>query len=121
VTHDPLPIAKADPTQLVQLFQNLLGNAIKFRGGKDPRIHISAQPKDNEWLLSVGDNGIGIDPQYSDRIFGIFQLLHGSGEYSGTGIGLAICRKIVEGHSGRIWVQSEPGKGATFFFTLPHA
>jgi light-regulated signal transduction histidine kinase (bacteriophytochrome) len=121
VTHDPLPMTKADPTQLVQLFQNLLGNAIKFRGRKDPRIHISAQPKDNEWLLSVGDNGIGIDPQYSDRIFGIFQRLHGRGEYSGTGIGLAICRKIVEGHGGRIWVQSEPGKGATFFFTLPRA
>lgn len=119
VTHDPLPMTKADPTQLVQLFQNLLGNAIKFHGGKDPRIHISAQPKDNEWLLSVGDNGIGIDPQYSDRIFGIFQRLHGRGEYSGTGIGLAICRKIVEGHGGRIWVQSEPEKGATFFFTLP--
>jgi light-regulated signal transduction histidine kinase (bacteriophytochrome) len=121
VTRDPLPMTKADPTQLVQLFQNLLGNAIKFCGGKDPRIHISAQPKGNEWLLSVGDNGIGIDPQYSDRIFGIFQRLHGRGEYSGTGIGLAICRKIVEGHGGRIWVQSQPGKGATFFFTLPHA
>ena len=119
VTHDPLPMTKADPTQLVQLFQNLLGNAIKFRGGKDPRIHISAQPKGNEWLLSVGDNGIGIDHRYSDRIFGIFQRLHGRGEYSGTGIGLAICRKIVEGHGGRIWVQSQPGKGATFFFTLP--
>ena len=121
VTHDPLPMTKADPTQLVQLFQNLLGNAIKFRGGKDPRIHISAQPKGNEWLLSVGDNGIGIDHRYSDRIFGIFQRLHGRGEYSGTGIGLAICRKIVEGHGGRIWVQSQPGKGATFFFTLPRA
>jgi signal transduction histidine kinase len=119
VTHDPLPVMTVDPTQLVQLFQNLVGNAIKFRGKDDPRIHISARPSDGWWLLSVGDNGIGIDPKDSNRIFGIFQRLHGRGEYSGTGIGLAICRKIVEGHGGKIWVQSEPGKGATFFFTLP--
>jgi signal transduction histidine kinase len=119
VTYDPLPVTTADPTQLVQLLQNIIGNAIKFRGKDDPHIHVSAQAKGNEWLLSVSDNGIGIDPEHSDRIFGIFQRLHGRGEYSGTGIGLAICRKIVEGHGGKIWVQSEPGKGATFFFTLP--
>lgn len=119
VTHDPLPRITADQTQLVQLFQNLVGNAVKFRGQADPLIHVSAQRNGASWLFSVRDNGIGIDHQYFDRIFGIFQRLHGRGEYPGTGIGLAICRKIVEGHGGRIWVESEPGKGAAFFFTVP--
>ena len=119
VTHGPLPTVRADSTQLVQLFQNLIGNAIKFRGTETQSIHVSAEPKNGKWLFSVRDNGIGIDPEHSDRIFGIFQRLHGRGEYSGTGIGLAICKKIVEGHGGQIWVDSEPGKGATFFFTLP--
>jgi signal transduction histidine kinase len=120
VTHDPLPKITADGTQLVQLFQNLVGNAIKFRGQSDPLIHVSAQRNGATWLFSVRDNGIGIAQQYFDRIFGIFQRLHGRGEYPGTGIGLAICRKIVEGHGGKIWAESEPGNGATFFFTLPN-
>jgi signal transduction histidine kinase len=119
VTHGPLPTVRADSTQLIQLFQNLVGNALKFRGTETQNIHVSAEPKNGKWLFSVRDNGIGINPEHSDRIFGIFQRLHGRGEYPGTGIGLAICKKIVEGHGGQIWVDSEPGKGATFFFTLP--
>ncbi len=119
VTHDPLPSVKADERQMTQLFQNLISNAIKFRGQQPPRIHVSATRRDDEWLFSVQDNGIGIDSQYADRIFVIFQRLHNRDEYSGTGIGLAICKKIVERHGGRIWVESEPGKGSIFFFTLP--
>jgi signal transduction histidine kinase len=118
ITHDPLPKVQADETQLVQLFQNLIGNAIKYRGPEPPRIHVSARPEDGSYVLSVRDNGIGIDPQYHDRVFGIFKRLHGR-EYPGTGIGLAICKKIVERHGGRIWVDSKSGEGATFSFTLP--
>jgi light-regulated signal transduction histidine kinase (bacteriophytochrome) len=119
VTHDPLPTVMADNLQMGQLFQNLIGNAIKFRGNEPPRIHVSASRKGNVWTFSVGDNGIGIAPEYAERIFIIFQRLHGRKEYDGTGIGLAICKRIVERHGGRIWAESEVGKGATFYFTLP--
>ncbi|MBF8267207.1 MAG: hypothetical protein HW388_715 [Dehalococcoidia bacterium] len=121
VTHDPLPTVMADATQLTQVFQNLIGNAIKFHGEEPPRVHVSAEPKDNEWLFSVRDNGIGIEPEYFDRVFVIFQRLHSRLEYPGTGIGLALCKRIVERHGGRIWVESELGKGTTFYFTLPAA
>lgn len=119
ITQDRLPTVRGDAKQLAQVFQNLLSNAIKFRGDQPPIIHISAQRKDGEWLFSVRDQGIGIDPQYAGRIFVIFQRLHTRAEYPGTGIGLAICKKIVERHGGRIWVESEAGKGATFWFSLP--
>jgi light-regulated signal transduction histidine kinase (bacteriophytochrome) len=120
ITHNSLPTVKADSSQMIRLFQNLVGNAIRFHGQNPPRIHISADLKKTEWVFSVRDNGIGLDHAYSDRIFVIFQRLHPKTKYPGTGIGLAICKKIVERHAGRIWVESEPGQGATFYFTLPH-
>ncbi|QJB43114.1 sensor histidine kinase [Dolichospermum flos-aquae] len=119
ITHDPLPTVMADETQLIQLFLNLIGNAIKFRSSQPPKIHISAKRLEDEWLFSVQDNGIGLDPQFSDRIFIIFQRLHTRDEYPGTGMGLAICKKIIECHRGRIWVESQLGQGTTFYFTIP--
>ena len=118
ITNDGLPAVMADPTQLVQLFQNLISNAVRFRGDDAPRIHISVQEKPAEWLFSVRDNGIGIAPEYRERIFAIFQRLHPQSHAQGTGIGLAICKRIVERHGGKLWVESEPGRGSTFYFTI---
>ncbi len=119
IAHDPLPALRADEAQLGQVFQNLISNAIKFRQpDKRPSVYISAAPLPEEWLFQVTDNGIGFEPQYSERIFGLFKRLHGHDEYSGSGVGLAICRKIIERHGGRIWGESELGQGARFFFTL---
>ena len=119
ITHDPLPTVIGDAIQLGQLFQNLIGNAIKFRGEKPPSVHVTAERQAGDWLFSFRDDGIGIDSQYAQRIFVIFQRLHTKEEYPGTGIGLALCKKIVERHNGRIWVESQPHKGSTFRFTLP--
>jgi PAS domain S-box-containing protein len=118
VTHDALPRVLGDDEQMVQLLQNLIDNSIKFRSKEPPLIHVGARQLSERWLFFVRDNGIGIDPQYTGRVFVIFQRLHSRDDYPGTGIGLAICRKIIERHGGHIWVDSEPGKGATFYFTL---
>ena len=122
ITHDELPTVIADEKQLIQLFQNLISNAIKFRKPDEPpKIHISSRKDDEnmEYILGVSDNGIGMEQQYAGRIFELFQRLHTRDEYKGTGIGLAVAKKIVERHGGRIWVESELGKGSTFYFTLP--
>jgi hypothetical protein len=138
VTHDALPMVLADPFQLSQVFQNLIGNALKFSHEAPPRIHVGVQrdaatalartpgragsgdtPSGRGWRFCVVDNGIGLEPRFAERIFVIFQRLHGPTEYPGTGMGLAICKKIVERHGGRIWVESQPGQGATFYFTMP--
>ena len=109
------------PVHLQQVFQNLLGNAIKYRNKESPKIVIDAGRREGEWLFSVQDNGIGIDRQYANNIFGIFKRLHSAAEYPGTGMGLAICKRIIEGYGGRIWVESQPGSGATFLFTARDA
>jgi signal transduction histidine kinase/DNA-binding response OmpR family regulator len=119
VTHDPLPTVPADAGQFAQLFQNLIGNAIKFHGDQPPQVHVGAAHDEQACVFSVRDNGIGIEPQYADRIFRMFQRLHRREAYPGTGIGLAICQKIVQRHGGHIWVESQPGQGATFYFTIP--
>ena len=114
-----MPHICADYSQMVQLFQNLIGNALKYRSNESPQIFISSRKEDDHWLFSVEDNGIGIDPQYNDQIFRIFRRLHTHDEYEGTGIGLAIVDRILGRHGGRIWVESELGKGSTFYFTIP--
>jgi len=119
ITNDPLPVVIADESQMIQLIQNLISNAIKFqKKNATPIIHISGKTEENQWIFSVKDNGIGIDPQFFDRIFIIFQRLHKKDEYGGTGIGLSVCRKIAQRHGGKIWIESEPDKGTTFYFTL---
>jgi PAS domain S-box-containing protein len=119
VTYDHLPVLVGDHHQFLQLLQNLLSNAMKFKGVEPPKIHVSAVEKDHEWLFSVKDNGIGVDPQYVEKIFEVFKRLHTRYEYPGTGIGLAICRKVVNRHGGRIWMESKGGEGATVHWTLP--
>lgn len=113
-----LPTIRGDRTQLAQLFQNLIGNAIKFRGSDSPRIRVEAERKEDEWLFAVRDNGIGIDAAHAERIFLIFQRLHGRKQFSGTGIGLAICERIVKRHGGRIWVEPNTDHGSVFYFTM---
>lgn len=119
VTSDGLPEVFMGESHLQQVFQNLIGNALKYRSEDPPRIHVSASKRGASWLFSVSDNGIGIDPRYKEKIFGVFKRLHHDQKYGGTGIGLAICQRVVERYGGRIWVESEPGKGATFFFSVP--
>ncbi len=122
ITHDPLPWIYGDAGQIAQVFQNLIDNAVKFRREEEsPRVHLSAETRGGDSLISVRDNGIGIDPQYAERVFLIFQRLHTKAKYPGTGIGLAICKRIIERHGGRIWVESNPDHGTTFYFTLPLA
>jgi chemotaxis family two-component system sensor kinase Cph1 len=119
VTHDALPSVWADRTQVAQIFQNLIGNAIKFRGQEPPVIAVEAEQADQCWRFSVSDNGIGIAPEYAETIFVVFQRLHARTEYPGNGIGLAICKKIIEHNGGRIWVEPQAGSGSSFKFTLP--
>jgi light-regulated signal transduction histidine kinase (bacteriophytochrome) len=117
VTRSPLPKIEVEPSQIVQIFHNLIGNALKFRGQEPPKVHVAARREGSEWVFSVRDNGIGIDPAEAEAVFAIFKRLRT--EIPGTGVGLAICKKIVERHGGRIWVESEPGRGSTFYFTIP--
>jgi signal transduction histidine kinase len=119
VSNDLLPTVLVDETQIYQLFHNLVANALKYRGEEPPEIHVSARYEESDWLFAVRDNGIGFDPKYAERIFLMFQRLHGRDDYDGTGIGLALCQRIVERHGGRIWAESEEGKGSTFYFTIP--
>ena len=119
VEHERLPVVKGDSVQLTLVFQNLIGNAIKFHGKENPKIHVGARRDNGEWVFEIKDNGIGIDPKHFNRLFVLFQRLHTRLEYPGTGMGLAICKKIIERHGGRIWVESKPDQGSAFFFTLP--
>jgi light-regulated signal transduction histidine kinase (bacteriophytochrome) len=119
ITRSILPAVRMHEYQLVQLFQNLVGNSMRYKSNDPPRIHIAARQHGGHWEFSVQDNGIGIDPQYKEQIFAIFKRLHSTADYPGTGMGLAICQRIVERAAGRIWVESEPGRGATFNFTIP--
>jgi PAS domain S-box-containing protein len=120
VTHDPLPTLQVDRGQMVRLFQNLVGNAVKYRKpDQPPKVHVSAEQKGTEWIIAIRDNGIGFKPEYASAIFAPFKRLHTAEEYPGTGVGLAICRRIVQAQGGRIWAESQPGEGTTFFFTLP--
>jgi len=119
IARSDLPLVRLHEFQLQQLFQNLIGNAIRYRTDAPPKIQVAARRQGKEWLFSVQDNGIGIDPRYKEQVFGIFKRLHSTAEYPGTGMGLAICQRIVERAGGRIWVESQPGQGSTFFFTVP--
>lgn len=119
ITHDSLPAARVDASQFTQVFQNLVGNALKFCSGRTPEVHLGCERRGHEWVISVRDNGIGIEEKDYDRIFAIFQRLHSRAEYPGTGIGLAVAKKIIERHGGRIWIESKVAEGTTFFFTLP--
>ena len=119
ITHEPLPKVSVDSTQLMQVFQNLIGNALKFRGEPAPVIHVAASQQNGDWVISVRDNGIGIDPEYFGKLFHLFHRLHNRRQYAGTGIGLAVCKRIIERHGGSIWVESQVGQGATFYFSLP--
>ena len=120
ITHDPMPTIQVDRGQMVRLFQNLIGNALKYRKpNQPPKIHVSAEQAGSEWVITIEDNGIGFDPGYASTIFMPFKRLHQVGEYPGSGVGLAICKRIVESHGGRIWAESKPGEGASFRFTLP--
>ena len=121
ITRSALPRIRIHDFQLEQIFQNLIGNAIRYRSGEPPSIHVAAEGRGKDWLFSVRDNGIGIGPQYKEQVFDLFKRLHTAAEYPGTGMGLAICERIVERSGGRIWVESEPGRGSTFFFTLPRS
>lgn len=116
---DSLPTVYGDPEQILRLFENLIGNAMKYRGNNTPEIHISASSREGAWVFSIQDNGIGIDSRYHSRIFDLFQRLHCTSEYEGSGVGLAACRKIVQRHNGHIWVDSQPGRGSTFYFSMP--
>jgi len=121
INRSPLPDVLGDPVQLTRLFQNLIINSIKYRSDDSPEIEVSAELRDADWLISIRDNGIGIEPQYAEKVFGIFRRLHPRAERSGNGMGLAICKKVVTRHGGTIWVVSKPGQGSTFRFTLPQS
>jgi len=121
ITHDRMPVIRIAGVHAQQIFQNLIGNALKYRSSRPPKVHVGARKEGGDWIFSVADNGIGIEPQYQSQIFGLFQRLGADGGRSGTGIGLALCKKLVERYGGRIWVESELGRGSTFFFTIPAA